>query len=74
MKHAGKLGPWARAGAKGTRFLDVGSQGAPAYRQITSVVKHGETWRYISVTVAHGENVWETRSCGSGTNIYEEVR
>ena len=49
--YAGKLGPWARYGCKGTRRLNIGTYDEPEYARIISAEKHGDTWHYVRVTV-----------------------
>ena len=48
-RQAGKLGPWARQGVKGVRYLATGPQKQPAYRRILSAKKEGDFWRYLRV-------------------------
>jgi len=67
FEYAGKLGPWARRSGQGRRFLDVGFQGHPSMREISSVEKEGETWRYILVYLVGSD---EPRSCGCNLNTY----
>ena len=66
--YSGKLGPWARYGAKGKRYLDVGYQGQPDYRLIESVEKDGDNWRYLRVQVA---GISDTLVRWCSCNIYE---
>lgn len=67
---AGKIGPWARRGAKGVRYLATGPQGQPVYRRILSAEKEGDTWHYVRVRL-EGED--DVLSCWCGTNTYEEA-
>lgn len=67
FEYAGKLGPWARRGGPGRRFLDVGFQGHPRMCEIARVEKEGESWRYIRVYMV-GSN--KPRSCGCNHNTY----
>lgn len=70
MKHAGKLGPWARLGAEGVRYLATDPQKQPIYRRILSAEKEGDNWRYLQVCL---EGEVGVRSCWCGTNVYEEA-
>lgn len=69
FEYAGKLGPWARHGMQGTRYLDRGKQASPDYRKITDVTEGSDgTWRYICVRLESSED-WLCVWCG--TNTYE---
>lgn len=73
MEHfvvSGKLGPWARNGGQGHRYVTMGVQGHEEHIQIEHAEKDGDTWRYIRVTTKTGE----TLLLGCGTNIYQRVR
>ena len=64
--YAGKLGPWARGGCKGTRYLQVGLQGKHEYKKIISATKDKDTWYWIRVNLGDFSLL---RSCNC--NIYE---
>jgi len=66
-EHAGKLGPWARRGMRGTRYLAVGLQGQHEYARIESAEKSGGSWRYVLVKL---EGDCEPHSHGANTNTY----
>jgi hypothetical protein len=66
---AGKLGPWARRGMEGERYLAVGPQLTPTYRRIADTCKADDgTWRYVRVRL-EGEDEYNHHGCG--TNVYE---
>lgn len=67
---AGKLGPWARYGCRGERYLMVGSKEKGHYALIKHVEKSGDTWRYIDVLV---EGSSEPHAHGCGTNTYRKA-
>jgi Holliday junction resolvase RusA-like endonuclease len=68
---AGKLGPWARLGMEGERYLAVGPQGKPAYRRIADARKADDgTWRYVRTRIEH-EDDYHHHGCG--TNIYKKM-
>ena len=48
-QYAGKLGPWARGGCVGTRYLDTGLQGRPVYSRIVRAEPEGGQWRWVRV-------------------------
>jgi len=66
----GKIGPWARLGAEGVRYLAIGSAKQTVYRRILSAEKEGDSWYYLLVRL---EGEYDALSCWCGTNIYEEV-
>ena len=69
FEYAGKLGPWARGGCKGTRYLDIGPCGKPEYRRILRAEKEGESWAWIAVLI---ESRWGRRIVRwCGCNTYE---
>lgn len=72
-KVAGKLGPWARGGCEGERFLDMGLQGRPKYMQILKAERDGDDWRYVRVIVKEGEHLTSTYPKWCGTNVYKRA-
>jgi len=67
---AGKLGPWARHGCRGDRYLAVGLQEKPEYKRISWAENGGDTWRYVRVLL---EGQPHGRLHGCGTTVYERV-
>lgn len=63
--YAGKLGPWARGGCRGNRYLDMGLQGRPDYRRILQVEPEGGKWYWLEVRLEDGRRV--VRWCGCNT-------
>ena len=63
---AGKLGPWAREGCRGERFVGVyGPDGALRYERVLAAEKAGPTWRSVLVKTKSGEAL-----IGCNANIY----
>lgn len=69
----GKIGPWARHGCAGDRYLDVGEQGLPKYERITSAKRAGKTWRYLEVETAPGPRLVSRYRKFCSTNIYRRI-